>query len=96
LDIFGQDDRPTKLVDVYVKVKEKLCCLQGPVTLFNKIVGSARGRDSGAKVGEGIIFLLSDRHYMESCAVNKIQRKDCKYGNGESVTGGRRNFIGNK
>ena len=57
-EVYGQDDRPQELVDVRVTVgKSRLYADRGPVTLFGKIVASAFGRDSGARVGEGVAIL---------------------------------------
>jgi hypothetical protein len=57
-EVYGQDDRPQELVDVRVTIgKFPLYEDCGPVTLFGKIIASAFGRDSGARVGEGVAIL---------------------------------------
>jgi hypothetical protein len=56
--VYGQDDRPQELVDVRVTIgKSRLYADRGPVTIFGRIIASAFGRDSGAKVGEGVAIL---------------------------------------
>jgi hypothetical protein len=55
-DVYGQDDRPTKLVSVKVVLTKELSVWQGPVTLFGRVIASASGRDSGARIGEGVAF----------------------------------------
>ncbi len=57
-EVYGRDDRPQELVDVRVTIgKFSLYEDCGPVTLFGRIIASAFGRDSGAKVGEGVAIL---------------------------------------
>lgn len=56
-EVYGMDDLPQELVAVKVTVQEKAVSQDtGPVILFGRTIASAFGRDSGAKVGEGIIF----------------------------------------
>jgi hypothetical protein len=54
MDIYGCDDRPTELVDIEVVTSKELSKYGGPVTLFSRVIASAFGRDSGAKMGEGV------------------------------------------
>src|SRR5690606_6629784 len=56
-EVYGQDDRPQETVTVKVTVG-KYCIAQdkGPVVLFGRTIASARGRDSGAKIGDGVSF----------------------------------------
>jgi len=57
-EVYGMDDLPQELVTVRVTVREKGVIDQhtGPVVLFGRTIASAFGRDSGAKVGEGVVF----------------------------------------
>lgn len=55
-EVYGMDDRPAKLVSVRVTLAEDLEAFRAPVMLFGRAVASAFGRDSGAKVGDGVAF----------------------------------------
>lgn len=56
-EVYGQDDLPQELVTVKVTIGDKsLNELRAPVVLFGRIIASARGRDSGARPGEGVCF----------------------------------------
>lgn len=56
-EVYGQDDMPQELVTVRVTVGEDAISKHtGPIVLFGRTVASAYGRDSGAKVGEGVVF----------------------------------------
>lgn len=56
-EVYGQDDRPTETVTVKVTVGERsIDESRGPVVLFGRNIASARGRDSGARVGDGVSF----------------------------------------
>lgn len=56
-DVYGRDDMPQEVVSVRVTVGENRIAEHcGPVVLFGRTVASAYGRDSGAKVGEGVSF----------------------------------------
>ncbi len=55
-DVYGMDDMPHELVTVKVTLKERIEVWQGPVVLFGRTIASAFGRDSGAKLGEGVCF----------------------------------------
>ena len=55
-EVYGRDDRPIELVNVRVKTVEEISTWHGPVLLFGRVIGSAWGRDSGAKLGEGVSF----------------------------------------
>lgn len=57
MDIYGCDDRPHPTCSVRVTAKEVFWKAKGAVTLFNRVVAKAWGRDSGAKVGEGVVFV---------------------------------------
>lgn len=56
-DIYGMDDQPTELVSVRIRVTEKIEVSKGPVTMFGRVVASAFGRDSGARLGDGVAFV---------------------------------------
>lgn len=55
-EVYGRDDKPTKTVSVRVCLGKTLYEYGGPVTLFGKTIASAWGRDTGAKVGDGVAF----------------------------------------
>lgn len=57
-EVYGQDDLPQQeLVTVKVTIGDKsLNEWRAPVVLFGRIIASARGRDSGARPGEGVCF----------------------------------------
>lgn len=56
-EVYGMDDLPQELVTVKVTIGEnKISVWHGPVVMFGRTIASAFGRDSGAKVGEGICF----------------------------------------
>lgn len=55
-EVYGQDDMPQELVTVRVKTTKGIDVWHGPVVLFGRTVASAYGRDSGAKIGEGVCF----------------------------------------
>ncbi len=54
--VYGQDDRPQTLVSVRVTVTQEFCELTGPIVLFGRPIAGARGRDTGARIGEGVAF----------------------------------------
>lgn len=55
--VYGCDDRPQELVNVRIIIGEDSINMKlGPVAIFGRNIASARGRDSGAKVGEGVVF----------------------------------------
>lgn len=56
-DIYGMDDTPADLVSVRVKVTKRIYGDKGPVTMFGRTVASAYGRDSGARIGDGVVFI---------------------------------------
>lgn len=56
-EVYGQDDLPQELVTVKVTIGDKnLEEWRAPVVLFGRTIASARGRDSGARPGEGVCF----------------------------------------
>lgn len=58
-EIYGETDEPEAVEKVNVRLMfEKAYWLtRKPITLLGKTVASAFGRDSGAKVGEGVTFV---------------------------------------
>jgi hypothetical protein len=56
-EVYGQDDLPQELVTVKVTIGDKsLDEWRAPVVLFGRNIASARGRDGGARPGEGVCF----------------------------------------
>ena len=57
-EVYGQDDLPQQeLVTVKVTIGDSdVSRLRAPVVIFGRNIASARGRDSGARVGEGVSF----------------------------------------
>ncbi|WP_461369019.1 hypothetical protein [Candidatus Darwinibacter acetoxidans] len=55
-EVYGQDDLPQELVTVKATINEDIGEWRAPVVLFGKTIASARGRDSGARPGEGVCF----------------------------------------
>lgn len=56
-EVYGRDDRPQETVTVKVTVGENIIYGdRGPIVLFGRIIASARSRDGGARVGDGISF----------------------------------------
>lgn len=56
-EVYGMDDLPQELVTVKVTVGGKAISEDtGPIVMFGRTIASAFGRDSGAKVGEGVVF----------------------------------------
>jgi len=56
-DVYGQDDMPQEMVDVRITVgDDDIEEYTDAVTIFGKAIASARGRDSGARVGDGVVL----------------------------------------
>jgi hypothetical protein len=55
-EVYGQDDLPQELVTVKVTVGSSISQHHGPIVIFGRTVASAFGRDSGARIGEGVCF----------------------------------------
>ena len=74
LEVYGENDIPDGAgkVTVRVTVTENISEDRGPVVLYGKVVAGARGRDSGAKVGEEVAFIEKaprsggSKHYWET------------------------------
>lgn len=58
-EIYGETDEPesTDKVNVRLTFTKECSPLCAPVTMLGKTIASAFGRDSGAKVGDGVTFL---------------------------------------
>lgn len=57
-NIYGQDDQPvSETVDVILTFDNAVSIWRGPVTILGRTIASAMGRDSGARVGENVMFL---------------------------------------
>lgn len=58
LDIYGQSDEPTaETVTVVVRFAVRDYAVRSPYTLFGRVLASAYGRDSGARVGDDVAFI---------------------------------------
>lgn len=58
--VYDRDDMPQadeKLVRVKVTALQNVWCTCGPVILLGRVIASAYGRDSGARVGDGVSFV---------------------------------------
>ena len=57
-NIWGEDDRmdTVKRVSVRLTFAEECTEWHGPVEIFGKVLSSATGRDSGARVGEDVFY----------------------------------------
>lgn len=57
-EVYGRDDQPVaETVDVELTFAEDVSEWHGPVTLLGRAIASASGRDSGARIGEGTMFI---------------------------------------
>ena len=56
-EIYGTDGTACDTVTLRVTATEGLYEGRGPITIAGRIVASARGRDSGARTGEGVLLL---------------------------------------
>lgn len=57
-EIYGRDDQPvSETVDVIIRFRDEMSMWHAPVTILGRTIASAFGRDSGARVGEGVMFL---------------------------------------
>ena len=59
MDVYGETDLPDDGEKVTVRVSfpngEAEC--RAPIVVFGRVIASAFGRDSGAKVGDGVVFI---------------------------------------
>jgi hypothetical protein len=57
IDCYGNDGTTfQELVDIRVKFLRDLESSKGPITVFGRIIGSAKARDSGARLGNGVVL----------------------------------------
>lgn len=57
-EVYGRDDQPvSETVDVQLVFDEEVYKLRAPVVLLGRIIASASGRDSGARVGTDVLFV---------------------------------------
>lgn len=58
LDVYGQNDEPvSETVTVIVRFSESDHAPCAPYVLFGRVIATAWGRDSGARVGEDVAFI---------------------------------------
>jgi hypothetical protein len=55
-DVYGADDTYTETVTLRVETLMDMDALHGPVVIAGRAVASAKGRDSGARIGDGVSF----------------------------------------
>ena len=56
--VYGQDDQPvSETVDVILKFDEEYYELCAPVTMLGRTIATAWGRDSGARMGDEVMFI---------------------------------------
>lgn len=56
-EIYGHHGQPHDRATICVMVKQTMRAIQAPVVLFGRAVASARSRDGGARLGDGVILL---------------------------------------
>ena len=57
-EVYGRDDQPvTDMADVKLTFEESVAADRASVVILGRTVASAYGRDSGARVGDGVMFL---------------------------------------
>lgn len=59
-EVYGETDVPAasnEKVNVRLTFEKQICEWRAPVTIFGKTIASAFGRDSGARVGDGVSFV---------------------------------------
>lgn len=59
IDIFGTDGSPCELVDVRITIPEDdyISCLNQGIYIYGREVARAYSRDSGAKIGDGVVVI---------------------------------------
>ena len=59
VDVYGESDLPDDVEKVTVRVTfpDGIAECRSPVVVFGRVIASAYGRDSGAKVGDGVVFV---------------------------------------
>ncbi len=57
VECYGNDGTTfQELVDIRIKFLRDLASSKGPIAVFGRIIGSAKARDSGAKLGSGVVL----------------------------------------
>lgn len=57
-EIYGRDDQPvSETVDVELTFTEDIAAARRPVTIAGRTIASAYGRDSGARIGDDVVFV---------------------------------------
>lgn len=57
-EVYGRDDMPvTETVDVELTFDETVEAYHAPVTIMGRTIASAFGRDSGARIGDDVMFV---------------------------------------
>lgn len=57
-EVYGRDDRPVaETVDVELTFTRNIYGQRGPIAILGREIAAAFGRDTGARVGEGVLFL---------------------------------------
>lgn len=59
IDVYGESDLPDDVEKVTVRVSfpNGAAECRSPIVVFGRVIASAYGRDSGAKVGDGVVFV---------------------------------------
>ena len=59
MDVYGETDLPDDVEKVTVRVSfpDGYAECRAPIVVFGRIIASAYGRDTGAKVGDGVVFI---------------------------------------
>lgn len=62
-EVYGRDDLPvSETVDVELTFERSVYGYKEPVTILGRTIASAYGRDSGARIGDGVMFLEGKPH----------------------------------
>jgi hypothetical protein len=57
IECYGNDGTTfEELVDIRIKFLRDLVASKGPITVFGRVIGSAKARDSGARLGNGVVL----------------------------------------
>lgn len=62
IDVYGESDLPDDVEKVNIRVNfpDGAAEFRSPVVVFGRVIASAYGRDSGAKVGDGVVFIKGE------------------------------------
>jgi len=55
-EVYGQDDLPCDTVSVKVTIKKDIRASRAPIVILGRTIASAKGRDTGARIGDGVCF----------------------------------------